>query len=740
MRRLLSSLLIFFLIYFIIPPIVEASDTEIDEEELNIQPNDSIVEEGSLNENSTEKDKTTDGGSSDLHNEENIELIENNEDLTETEIEVEEPADNSDLIQQESIKSNELETEELAVEQVKENTVKSSKENIIKVFSAETSTLSFPFKRGERHEKIVEIKKMLNHIGFGGISETTLFGSWMETRVKQFQSYYGLKVTGEINEKTYEKIKEVYDSPFQLSRRHDETPKLKEKLNRIGYGNISVTTLYGSFMDNRVRKFQRDHGLVVNGIMDEVTLNKLYELSRLTFEPGDRHPNIIDIKKMLNRIGFGGISETTLFGSWMETRVRQLQEYYGLEVTGKVDEATYAKISEVFNSPFQLGKRHEKTPELKEKLNRIGYGNISVTTLYGSFMDNRVRKFQRDHGLRVNGIMDELTQRKLDEVVNNNPFQRGDRHEDIIEVKKKLNHIGFDGISETPLFGSWMETRVKQFQRYYGLPVSGKLDNATLKKLDEVYNSPFQRGKRHNDTIKLKEKLNEIGYGYISVTTLYGSFMEKQVKKFQRDYGLRVNGIIDEVTQKAIDRAYNNRSIKIFLDPGHGGHDPGAKAFNLNEKDVVLDIARETARYLTNNYKGVEVKLSRSTDKYLSLSERTNTANRWSADYYVSFHVNAGRGSGFETYIYNGKVSQETRKRQNDIHTYLAKKINIRDRGQKRANFHVLRETKMPAILLEYMFIDNSTENQLLKNKSYRKQLGRWTAEAIANSFNLKKK
>ena len=106
----------------------------------------------------------------------------------------------------------------------------------------------------------------------------------------------------------------------------------------------------------------------------------------------------------------------------------------------------------------------------------------------------------------------------------------------------------------------------------------------------------------------------------------------------------------------------------------------------------------------------------------------------------MSFHVNAGRGSGFETYIYNGKVSQETRKRQNDIHTYLAKKINIRDRGQKRANFHVLRETKMPAILLEYMFIDNSTENQLLKNKSYRKQLGRWTAEAIANSFNLKKK
>lgn len=421
------------------------------------------------------------------------------------------------------------------------------------------------FKRGDRHVKIVEIKKKLNHIGFGGIKETELFGSWMETQVKQLQDYYGLDVTGKVDDQTLAKIDEVYNSPFQLGERHDEIPALKEKLNRIGYGHITVTTLYGSFMDNRVRKFQRDHGLRVNGIVDEVTLNKINELSRLTFEPGERHPNIVDIKKMLNRIGFDRISETTLFGSWMETRVKQLQDYYDLEVTGKVDEATYAKIAEVYNSPFQLGKRHDEIPALKEKLNRVGYGHITVSTLYGSFMDNRVRKFQRDYGLRVNGILDEVTLNKLNEEVSKTPFQRGDRHEDIVEIKKKLNHIGFDGISETTLFGSWMETRVKQLQRYYGLSVTGKLDDATLKKIDEVYYSPFQQGNRHEDIIELKEKMNAIGYGNITVTDLFGSFMDNRVRKLQSDYGLVVNGIIDEVTLMKINELYDRRTIKEYV-------------------------------------------------------------------------------------------------------------------------------------------------------------------------------
>ena len=465
--------------------------------------------------------------------------------------------------------------------------------------------------------------------------------------------------------------------------------------------------------------------------------------AKSSYQQGDRHADIVDYKKQLNAVGFGYITETNLFGSFMETQVKRFQEYYGLSVTGKIDTATKDKLDSVYNSPFQKGKRHNDVTEIKEKLNSLGYGYISITTLFGDFMDKKVKEFQRDHGLRVNGIADEKTLAKLDELAPKDTYQRGDRHADIIEYKKQLNAVGFGYITETNLYGSFMENQVKRFQEYYGLTVTGTMNNATKIKLNSVYNTPFQKGKRHNETKEIKKKLNSLGYGYISITTLYGDFMEKKVRDFQRDNGLRVNGIVDEVTLSQINQAFDQQSsVKIFLDPGHGGSDPGGSGYGLREKDVVLDIALKTEKVLTTKYQGVEVELSRRNDTFIELTERANHANRWGAHYFVSLHNNAFNGStrGFETFIHNGNVSQETRNRQQDIHSYLSGRLNVPDRGQKTANFSVLRNTNMPAILIEYLFIDNFTENALLKNENYRQQLAQYTADAIAQSYNLKRK
>jgi len=183
-------------------------------------------------------------------------------------------------------------------------------------------------------------------------------------------------------------------------------------------------------------------------------------------------------------------------------------------------------------------------------------------------------------------------------------------------------------------------------------------------------------------------------------------------------------------------------SVKIFLDPGHGGKDPGAQSNGLNEKDVVLDIALKTKEVLDNEYAGVETKISRSTDTFVELEDRTKMANDWGADYFTSFHINSfdGTASGFESYIYNGTVGSETKTRQLHIHTYIGDRLEVRDRGRKQANFSVLRNSAMSAILLEYMFIDNAVENALLKKKSYRDYLGTLTAESIADTYDLDKK
>lgn len=177
---------------------------------------------------------------------------------------------------------------------------------------------------------------------------------------------------------------------------------------------------------------------------------------------------------------------------------------------------------------------------------------------------------------------------------------------------------------------------------------------------------------------------------------------------------------------------------KIYLDPGHGGSDPGAVANGLKEKDLVLSIAKYARNYLQNNYKGVTVRMSRSTDKYLTLTQRANDANRWGADVFVSIHINSGGGVGYEDYIYNGKVSSNTHKLQDAIHKKVAP-LFTRDRGQKRANFAVVRQTKMPAVLTENGFIDNKTDANFLSKKSNLKKIGEAHAKGIAVYLGLEK-
>ena len=159
------------------------------------------------------------------------------------------------------------------------------------------------------------------------------------------------------------------------------------------------------------------------------------------------------------------------------------------------------------------------------------------------------------------------------------------------------------------------------------------------------------------------------------------------------------------------------KMAKIVIDPGHGGNDPGAVGSRSKEKDNVLKVAKKL-KTLLEKY-GHTVKMTRSTDVFISLSQRANMANSWGADYFISLHNNAASPSatGFETFVYNGGVSQKTKQFQNAIHGKIAAHIGIHDRGKKRANFAVLRQTKMPAVLIEYAFISNPNDEKILINE-----------------------
>ncbi|MFB4258962.1 N-acetylmuramoyl-L-alanine amidase [Shouchella clausii] len=177
--------------------------------------------------------------------------------------------------------------------------------------------------------------------------------------------------------------------------------------------------------------------------------------------------------------------------------------------------------------------------------------------------------------------------------------------------------------------------------------------------------------------------------------------------------------------------------VKIFIDPGHGGSDPGAVGNGLKEKDLVLTISRHIRDMLLAEYKGVSVKMSRDSDVYPTFAERANMANNWGADYFCSIHINAAGGTGFETFIHNSRSTKSVAY-QNVMHSAILAEMDVRDRGKKDANFAVLRLTKMPAILTENLFIDNTHDAKLLKDAAFLKKVARGHVEGFAKAFKLK--
>ncbi|QDP41169.1 N-acetylmuramoyl-L-alanine amidase [Radiobacillus deserti] len=183
--------------------------------------------------------------------------------------------------------------------------------------------------------------------------------------------------------------------------------------------------------------------------------------------------------------------------------------------------------------------------------------------------------------------------------------------------------------------------------------------------------------------------------------------------------------------------------MKLYLDPGHGGSDPGALGNGIQEKDIVLDIALRIRSILLNDYENVQVNMSRTNDSTVSLSQRTDQANSWGADYFLSIHCNAfnGTAQGYEDYIHsNLSSSSPTAGYQDIIHSEVTQVNQLQDRGQKQANFHVLRETVMPALLTENGFIDNSHDAALMKDPSWRQRVAQGHVNGLEKAFSLKRK
>ncbi len=173
----------------------------------------------------------------------------------------------------------------------------------------------------------------------------------------------------------------------------------------------------------------------------------------------------------------------------------------------------------------------------------------------------------------------------------------------------------------------------------------------------------------------------------------------------------------------------------IVVDPGHGGHDPGAvgRSFNLTEKFVNLDTSLRLAGLLRDA--GARVILTRSTDVFITLGQRAVTANNSGADIFVSVHANAHTNrsiGGTETYYNTAFRPQDSRRLATLVQQELVGELGLRNIGVKTANFYVIRHTTMPSILVELAFLSNAREESLLNQASFRQR----SANAIFRGIN----
>jgi N-acetylmuramoyl-L-alanine amidase len=211
---------------------------------------------------------------------------------------------------------------------------------------------------------------------------------------------------------------------------------------------------------------------------------------------------------------------------------------------------------------------------------------------------------------------------------------------------------------------------------------------------------------------------------------------------------------------------------RVVIDAGHGGHDPGARANGLTEADLVLDVAKRVESLLAERPE-FDIVLTRRSNAYIPLEERTAIANREDADLFLSIHVNASRRTatrGIETYFLNIATNpeaeavaarenatssqtmgalpdilraivrnnklDESRELATLVQTSMVRRLRtadagVKDLGVKQAPFVVLIGAQMPSVLAEVSFLTNRAEASLLRTDSYRQGIAEALADAV---------
>ncbi|MEW9094932.1 MAG: cell wall-binding repeat-containing protein [Clostridiaceae bacterium] len=439
------------------------------------------------------------------------------------------------------------------------------------------------------------------------------------------------------------------------------------------------------------------------------------------------------------------------------------------------DALSAAPLSKKYDAPILLTKNSSMSKEMMEEIKRLNAKNAFIISGPGVISEN-VEKQLKDMGLestRIYGADRYETSVKVAEVLgtyNDIFIASGENFPDAVSAAPMA------AIKGAPI----LLTRSKNIpdsvgkfinankgSNYYIIGGEASIQSESIKNIENFKRLSGQDRYKTNEAV-INEFLNQITFdktyianGLAFADALSGSAAAAKTlspvmlvgdsydlkktlltSKLDSISTMKVLGGTGVISDVLLNKILNGGSIKVVLDPGHGGYDSGAVGPTKKlEKDVTLAITLKVGEILKSN--GIDVVYTRSSDKVSwpsneaeDLKKRVEIANNENIEYFVSIHANSAPipgAHGTETYYSPGSVQGQ--KLAGAIQGQLVNAIGLTDRGVKPANFYVLNHTKAPAALVEVAFISNANEEKLLVSNDFQNKAAKGIAEGILKSI-----
>ncbi|CAN5560775.1 N-acetylmuramoyl-L-alanine amidase [soil metagenome] len=340
-------------------------------------------------------------------------------------------------------------------------------------------------------------------------------------------------------------------------------------------------------------------------------------------------------------------------------------------------------------------------------------------------------------------------------------IRRGDRSGKVADVQARLRGLGLELLDDTGSFDGGTEKAVRAFQQARGILVDGIVGPHTWRELVEAgwrvgdrplyLRNPPLRG---DDVEKLQTRLNALGFDAGRADGIFGRNTDDAVRSFQREYDVEEDGIfgprsLSALTGLRVERSgtastlreelrrvesSGTRGALIIVDPGHGASDEGERGSGgHSEADLCWDLATRLAERLSAA--GARVRFTRSEADAPDDTERARRANELDADLFLSLHLNAhaqGSAEGASAYYWAGSTAGSLLAEA--VQTRLVA-LGLRDCRAHARSYPILKETRMPAVLIEPVFITNPEDQHRVEDPGFRAAVAGAIAGAVDHYY-----